>query len=123
MEDMQVSFTAKMILSIVMVLWLLFTLILIAKSKINSLVYIIMILGFFSSIAFLVLCFILKKDQLSIGIWVIFFIVTALLTVIEFNHYFTKNNLLHEILMLGTMSLFFFVALIKFWNIIEVEQE
>jgi len=80
------------------------------------------IVGIFCLFAFLIITYYLKKNQLSIGPWVLLGFASICLTVSEYVLIVNGNLKLHSYLFTVAMIMVFIVALLKFWDIMELVQ-
>ena len=80
------------------------------------------IVGIFSFIAFAMVTFFLKKNQLEIGPWILLSFATVCFTLGEYMRGIAGNDLWHDYLLTVAMIMLFLVAILKFWDIMELVQ-
>lgn len=83
---------------------------------------IVVILGIFVSLAFASIAAILKKLNLGIGIWPLLSVAILFFTGAEYFRSFFDNITLFRFCIIVGMILFFFAALIKYWDIMELTE-
>lgn len=111
----------KKILAFLILFFLVMPLVL-AEHEILTVPYIIITIGIFASIAFFVISFIHKKNQLGVGPWILIAFAVFFLTLGEFFRVFVQSTLLHQALLTSSMILLFFTALFKYWDTIRLTQ-
>lgn len=85
----------------------------------NFAMYMIIIFGIFSFVAYLVVTYIVYKGQGFFGPWIFFSIIALLFLFSEF----TLNNIvLHRRFVAGIMFLFFTAAVFRYWDAVEKGQ-
>ena len=83
---------------------------------------IIVILGLFVSFAFAVIAAILRKLNLGVGIWPLLSVGILFMIAAEYFRAFFDNLLLFRFCIIVGMIIFFFAALIKYWDIMELTE-
>ena len=84
--------------------------------------YITISIGVFVTMAFSVVTFILWKNQLGIGPWVLLALAALLLTASEFFRVFIRNASMHQVFLTSSLILLFITALIKYWDTVELTE-
>jgi hypothetical protein len=87
-----------------------------ALDRIMSGAFVTITTGIFVTFAFVIVSFILKRNQLNIGPWVLIAFAVFFMTLGEFFRVFIKNLFIHQILLTASMVLLFFTALFKYWD-------
>ena len=81
-----------------------------------------MVVGIFSIIAFALVTFFLKKNQLEIGPWILLSFATLSITLSEYMKGVAGNEAWHDYLVTVAMIMLFLVAILKFWDVMELNQ-
>ena len=87
------------------------------------LTYLIVILSIYVSIAYLVITFILYKNEMSVGPWVIFSVIVIFIGASDFFGVFMNNWLVAEQFLALSMILLFVAALMKFWSTVAITEK
>jgi hypothetical protein len=87
-----------------------------------AIIYATLIIGVFCIVAFLMINYVLVKNRLNIGLWGFFPFIMLFLMVGQY-YLLLKNNIpTANLFTLVTLILIFFVALIKFWDVMGLTQ-
>jgi hypothetical protein len=78
--------------------------------------FFIVIFGIFAVIAFFVVTYILKKNELGVGVWPIMGVAILFITAGEYIRAIRNDVTLYQYFLLVAMILMFFAALVKFWD-------
>ncbi len=85
----------------------------------NLSLFLIIIFGIFSFVAYIVVTYIVHRVQGAFGPWIIYSVISLLLLATQFT---IGNIVLYRRLMAGVMFLFFAAALFRYWDAIELGQ-
>lgn len=85
----------------------------------NFAMYMIIIFGIFSSVAFMIVTYVVYRGQGFFGPWIIFSIIAILFLFSEFT---LDNLIIHRRFVAAIMFLFFAAALFRYWDAIELSQ-
>lgn len=88
----------------------------------SPLIWFQIIVGIFSVIAFVVVSVLLFKNQLQIGPWILLGFATLCLMVAEYMKAVAGQEKWHMYLVTVAMIMIFLVAVLKFWDIMELMQ-
>ena len=80
------------------------------------LTYLIVVSGIYISMAYMIITFILHKNNLPTESWILFSVVAIFLTASSFFGRFMNNLLVAEQFLALSMVLLFVAALMKFWS-------
>jgi len=80
------------------------------------LTYLIVISGIYISMAYMIITFILHKNKMPTGSWILFSVVAIFLAASAFFGRFMNNMLVAEQFLALSMILLFVAALMKFWS-------
>jgi hypothetical protein len=83
--------------------------------------YVIIFSGIFVFLAFLIVTFVLRKNELKYGPW-LFFSFAGILTAIAELFRIAGAETIYQILLASSMILMLLIALIKYWYIMELTQ-
>jgi hypothetical protein len=83
--------------------------------------YVIIFSGIFVFLAFLIVTFFLRKNQLKYGPW-LFFSFAGILTALAEMFRIAGAEVIYQILLAVSMILMLLIALIKYWYILELTQ-
>jgi putative effector of murein hydrolase len=84
--------------------------------------YITISTGIFVTTALFIVTFILYKNQLSMGPWVLISFATLCITLSEVSASFFDNPRLHQLFLIAGMILLLIVALVKYWDTVELTE-
>jgi len=87
------------------------------------LTYIIVILGIYISLSYMVITFILYKNNLPTESWIMFSVVAIFLAASAFFGRFMNNILVAEQFLAMSMILLFVAALVKFWGTMSLTEK
>lgn len=87
------------------------------------LTYLIVIFGIYISMAYMIITFILHKNNLPTESWILFSVVAIFLSASSFFGRFMNNLLVAEQFLAMSMILLFVAALIKFWGVMELTEK
>jgi len=82
--------------------------------------YLTITAGIFATLAFLIVTFVLWKNQLGIGPWVLISSATLFITTSEVFRVIINNPVMHQLFLTIAMVLLFIVAAIKYWDAMEL---
>ncbi|MBU4283911.1 MAG: hypothetical protein KJ968_02285 [Nanoarchaeota archaeon] len=87
------------------------------------LTYLIVISGIYISLAYIIITFILHKNNMPTESWIVFSVVAVFLAASAFFGRFMNNMLVAEQFLALSMILLFVAALMKFWGVMELTEK
>ena len=87
------------------------------------LTYLIVMFGLYISMAYMIITFILHKNNLPTESWILFSVVAIFLAASSFFGRFMNNLLVAEQFLALSMILLFVAALIKFWGVMALTEK
>ena len=87
------------------------------------LTYLIVVSGIYISMAYMIITFILHKNNLPTESWIVFSVVAIFLAASAFFGRFMNNMLVAEQFLAMSMILLFVAALIKFWGVMALTEK
>ena len=87
------------------------------------LTYLIVVSGIYISMAYMIITFILHKNNLPTESWILFSVVAIFLSASSFFGRFMNNLLVAEQFLALSMILLFVAALIKFWGVMALTEK
>lgn len=84
--------------------------------------YLTITAGIFATLAFFIVTFVLWRSQLGIGPWILISSATLFITMSEIFRVIINNSLMHQLFLTVAIILLFIVALIKYWDTIELTE-
>ncbi len=87
------------------------------------LTYLIVIFGIYISMAYMIITFILHKNNLPTESWIVFSVVAIFLSASSFFGRFMNNILVAEQFLAMSMILLFVAALMKFWGVMAITEK
>ncbi|MBU4493540.1 MAG: hypothetical protein KKA61_04165 [Nanoarchaeota archaeon] len=87
------------------------------------LTYLIVISGIYISLAYIIITFILHKNNMPTESWIVFSVVAVFLAASAFFGRFMNNMLVAEQFLAMSMILLFVAALMKFWGVMELTEK
>jgi len=87
------------------------------------LTYLIVVSGIYISMSYLIITFILHKNNLPTESWILFSVVAVFLSASSFFGRFMNNLLVAEQFLAMSMILLFVAALIKFWGVMALTEK
>ncbi len=87
------------------------------------LTYLIVIFGIYISMAYMIITFILHKNNLPTESWIVFSVVAIFLSASSFFGRFMNNILVAEQFLAMSMILLFVAALMKFWGVMAMTEK
>ena len=87
------------------------------------LTYLIVISGIYISLAYIIITFILHKNNMPTESWIVFSVVAVFLAASAFFGRFMNNMLVAEQFLALSMILLFVAALMKFWGTMELTEK
>jgi len=87
------------------------------------LTYLIVISGLYISMAYMIITFILHKNNLPTESWILFSVVAIFLAASSFFGRFMNNLLVAEQFLALSMVLLFVAALVKFWGVVALTEK
>jgi hypothetical protein len=84
--------------------------------------YIAISTGIFVTAALFIVTFILYKNQLSMGPWILISFATLCITVSELSSSLFGNQGLHQLFLIAGMILLLIVAVVKYWDTLELTE-
>ncbi|PIZ53622.1 hypothetical protein COY26_01340 [Candidatus Woesearchaeota archaeon CG_4_10_14_0_2_um_filter_33_10] len=87
-----------------------------------SATYLTITAGIFATLAFFIVTSVLWKNRIGIGPWILVSSATLFITASEIFRVIIKNSLMHQLFLTVAIILLFIVALIKYWDTIELTE-
>ena len=85
-------------------------------------IFITLSVGSFCTLAFFAITFILWKNDLEIGHWILLSFATLFITISEFFRVLKNSLMMHQLFLTASIIVSFVIALIKFWDTLELTE-
>ena len=118
MRDKKGIWIPDSLVVLISIIWIVAIVYFIFTSTTARATFIIVILGLFVFLAFFTIAVMLIKNQLPFGTHAALSIVALLLTIEQINHDFKFDSKVHNLVIIGSLSLLLLISVLKLWDIL-----